>query len=87
MNWQYAAPEKAEQEHKVKKNIYFNLKLFLEKCVFTCTQLLDLCVGELQRVVHPRQHVMATQVLYGHRGGVDIHRHPPARHPQTHKHM
>lgn len=55
-------------------------------CVFTWTELLNLCVCELQRVVDPCQHVMTTEVLYSHRGGVNIHRHPPDSQKTTHKH-
>lgn len=49
----------------------------------TWTELLDLRVGEMQRIVDPCQHVMSAEVVNGHRCGVHIHCHPlPAKKQQ-----
>lgn len=42
----------------------------------TWTELFNLGVGEMQRIVDPCQHVMSAEVVNGHRCGVDIHCHP-----------
>lgn len=85
MNWQYAAPWK--HKDTTNRSRYFSQELpqnYLsslfqgEKITsgLTWTELFNLGVSEMQRVVDPRQHVMSAEVVNGHRCCVHIHCHP-----------
>lgn len=76
MNWQYAAPVKQKSTAII--SIFICSGFYFQSFISspTWTELFDLRVGEMQRIVDPCQHVMSAQVVNRHRCGIHIHCHP-----------